>query len=56
MPSLNAITLLQMDGKLSQDEFERAVSLAIDGCKQIYSLQKDALKAKYLNVKAEGEE
>lgn len=56
MPSLNAITLLQMDGKLSQEEFKYAVNLAIDGCKQIYTMQKEALKAKYADVKEEAEE
>jgi exosome complex component RRP41 len=56
MPSLNAITLLQMDGKLTREEFETAVNLAIEGCKQIYVMQKDALKAKYLGVKEEAEE
>jgi len=56
MPNLNAITLLQMDGKLTHEEFENAVNLAIDGCKRIYSMQKEALKAKYINVKEETEE
>ncbi len=56
MPNLNAITLLQMDGKLTLEEFENAVNLAIDGCKKIYSMQKEALKAKYANVKEEAEE
>jgi len=56
MPSLNAVTLLQMDGKLSQEEFKSAVNLAIDGCKQIYAMQKEALKAKYAGVKEEAEE
>jgi exosome complex component RRP41 len=56
MPSLNAITLLQMDGKLSQEEFEMAVNLAIEGCKQIYAMQKEALKAKYVGVKEEADE
>lgn len=56
MPNLNAITLLQMDGKLDQEEFESAVNLAIEGCKQIYPMQKEALKAKYMSVKEEGEE
>ena len=56
MPSLNAITLLQMDGKLSQEEFESAVNLAVEGCKQIYTMQKDALKAKYAEAKEETEE
>jgi exosome complex component RRP41 len=53
MPNLNAVTLLQMDGKLTHEEFERAVNMAIDGCKMIYQMQKDALKAKYVNVKEE---
>ena len=50
MPNLNAITLLQMDGKFTVNEFEKAVSLAIDGCKQLYTFQKEALKTKYLTV------
>jgi exosome complex component RRP41 len=51
MPSLNAVTLLQMDGILSPDEFEKAVNMAMDGCKKIYTLQKEALKTKYMVVK-----
>ncbi len=51
MPSLNAVTLLQMDGILSPDEFEKAVSMAMDGCKKIYDMQKEALKTKYMVVK-----
>jgi len=53
MPNLNAVTLLQMDGKLTHDEFEQAVNMAIEGCKSIYQMQKDALKAKYVNIKEE---
>jgi exosome complex component RRP41 len=56
MPNLNAITLLQMDGKLTYEEFESAVNLAIEGCKQISTMQKEALKAKYVGVKEEAEE
>lgn len=51
IPSLNAITLLQMDGKLSSEEFEKAISMAMDGCKKIYEMQKEALKTKYMVVK-----
>jgi exosome complex component RRP41 len=51
MPNLNAITLLQMDGILTLEEFEKAVNLALEGCKKIYSLQKEALKSKYVSVK-----
>jgi exosome complex component RRP41 len=53
MPNLNAITLLQMDGNLSVDEFEKAISMAIDGCKQLYAQQKEALKSKYVVEEAE---
>jgi exosome complex component RRP41 len=56
MPNLNAITLLQMDGKLTPEEFETAVNLAIGGCKQIYVMQKEALRAKYAGVKEEADE
>ncbi|NLF88100.1 exosome complex exonuclease Rrp41 [Candidatus Bathyarchaeota archaeon] len=51
MPNLNAITLLQMDGILAPAEFEKAVSMAMDGCKKIYEIQKEALKTKYMVVK-----
>jgi exosome complex component RRP41 len=51
MPNLNAITLLQMDGILTLEEFEKAVNLALEGCKKIYALQKEALKSKYVSAK-----
>jgi len=51
MPNLNAITLLQMDGILSLEEFEKAVNLALEGCRKIYDMQKEALRAKYVNIK-----
>lgn len=51
MPNLDAITLLQMDGNLTPEEFEKAMSLAIEGCKKIYNMQREALKARYVSVK-----
>ena len=51
MPALNAITLLQMDGILEPAEFEKAVAMAMEGCKKIYEMQKEALKTKYMVVK-----
>jgi len=52
MPNLNSVTLLQMDGILTYEEFEKAVNLAIEGCKKIYTMQREALSAKYkINVK-----
>lgn len=50
MPIKNNITLLQMDGYLTKDEFMEAVRLAIKGAKAIYQKQREALKEKYLNV------
>lgn len=47
MPKLEKITLLQMDGILSKEEFESCLNLAIDGCMQIYEVQREALKKKY---------
>jgi exosome complex component RRP41 len=51
MPNQNAITLLQMDGTLTHEEFESAVNLALEGCRKIYAMQKEALKVKYMGVK-----
>ncbi len=47
MPKTEHITLLQMDGILSQDDFNGCIDLAIEGCKQIYEVQREALKKKY---------
>ena len=56
MPNLNAVTLLQMDGVLAPEEFETAVNMAIEGCKKIYTVQKEALRTKYMTVKEDKEE
>jgi len=56
MPNLNAVTLLQMDGMLTIEEFEQVVNLALEGCKKTYQLQKEALKVKYVTVKEAVEE
>src|SRR5512135_2344339 len=56
MPNLNAVTLLQMDGILAPEEFEKAVNMAIEGCKKIYATQREALRTKYMTVKEETEE
>ena len=53
MPNLNAVTLLQMDGRLSMEELDKAVNMAIDGCKKIYEIQKEALKTKYKIIQQE---
>ena len=47
MPKLEKVTLLQMDGVLPPEELEECIDLAIEGCKQIYEIQREALKKKY---------
>ncbi|MCW3135234.1 MAG: exosome complex exonuclease Rrp41 [Methanophagales archaeon] len=43
----NTITLLQMDGRLEKEEFERGLKLAMRACHQIYELQRTALIDRY---------
>jgi exosome complex component RRP41 len=56
MPNFNSVSLLQMDGQLTIEELQQALELALDGCKRIHGLQKEALRAKYMAVKEEVEE
>ena len=44
MPRTGEITLLQMDGHLTEEEFGEALDLAINGCKIINEEQKKAIK------------
>jgi exosome complex component RRP41 len=46
-PRTGEILLLQMDGHLTQKEFDIALDLAIKGCKTIAELQKKAILEKY---------
>ncbi len=47
MPNLEKVTLLQLDGILSPDEFKKCVEVGVNGCKIVYDLQKKALNEKY---------
>ncbi len=47
MPRTGEITLLQMDGDLTEEEFQKALDLAIAGCKKINEEQKKAIKNRY---------
>ena len=53
IPRLNQVTLLQMDGKLTEEEVEKGITLAIQGCQEVYKVQVDALKKKYAGVEYE---
>jgi len=47
MPSLEKITLLQLDGVLTPAEYKKCIETGIHGCKIVYELQKKALTEKY---------
>jgi len=47
MPNFEQVTLFQLDGILSSQQFKQAFSFALDGCKRVYQLQKEALMKKY---------
>jgi exosome complex component RRP41 len=47
MPRSGKITLLQTDGHLTPDEFNKALDLAIEVCKKISEEQKNAIKNRY---------
>jgi len=49
MPSLGKITLLQLDGVLTADEYKKCIELGLEGCKQVYEIQKNALREKYFS-------
>ena len=47
MPTDGKITLLQMDGLVSRDQLRKVLDMAKKACKEIYEIQKKALKDKY---------
>ncbi|MGQ0795183.1 MAG: exosome complex exonuclease Rrp41 [Nitrosopumilaceae archaeon] len=47
MPNLGKITLMQLDGILTPSEYKKCLETAIEGCKQVYEIQKKALMEKY---------
>ncbi|MFA5312080.1 MAG: exosome complex exonuclease Rrp41 [Methanomassiliicoccales archaeon] len=55
IPRTGEVVLLQMDGHLTYDEFKYAISLGKKACAEVYELQKDALRRRYV-VESEGEQ
>jgi exosome complex component RRP41 len=47
MPNLGKVTLIQLDGVLTPSEYEKCVNTAIEGCKIVYEIQKNALREKF---------
>jgi exosome complex component RRP41 len=56
MPRSDAVTLMQMDGILTPEEFETAFDMAVKTCHIIHEQQKTILKQRYLSIKQEVEE
>ena len=56
MPNSNLVTLLQMDGILTLPEFEKGLNMAIEACKTLHTMQREALKNKYSQIKEVAEE
>lgn len=55
VPNTKKLTLLQMDGNLTIEEYEQAMDLAMNACNEIYEIQKDALRRRYSTTLEEGE-
>ena len=47
MTSDGEITLLQMDGDVTQEEFKTAIEMCKDGCRQILAMQQETLRNKF---------
>jgi exosome complex component RRP41 len=56
VPNMGLVTLLQMDGNLTTGEFEQGLSMAIEACKTIHTMQRETLKKKFATVKDAVEE
>lgn len=56
MPRLDQVTLLQLDGKLTPDQFNECVDKAITGCRMVYEIQRQALMQKYFGNETEMKE
>ncbi len=50
LPRTGAITLLQMDGSLTKEQYTKAMQLIVESGKVISKIQQDAIKAPYLKA------
>ncbi len=55
MPKSNVISLLQMDGSFTEDEFRQALDLSTNACRKIHDMQREALRQKYHIIRGETE-
>jgi len=47
VPRTGEIVLLQMDGDLTQEQFEKGLGMAVEACKKVSVIQREALKTRY---------
>lgn len=47
-PRTKRVTLMQMDGDLSEKDTKEVINLAIKGCEELYKKQKEALKERWM--------
>ncbi len=52
MPNLGQVTLLQVDGMYTREQFQKAFELAIEKGKQVYEMQRQALTSKFFGGEA----
>ncbi|TFG10567.1 exosome complex exonuclease Rrp41 [Candidatus Heimdallarchaeota archaeon] len=52
-PTLNEVSLLQLDGIFTIDQFDECLDLSIEGAKNLHKIQTEALKQKYADIRAE---
>jgi len=52
-PDINRITLLQLNGVLTQEEFERGLEMTLNAIKKIVEMEKETLRNKYSKVSLE---
>jgi exosome complex component RRP41 len=56
MNQFGEITLCQMDGHMTEEEFGRALDMAVEGCRKLHQMQKQALIEKYGEMASPAEE
>jgi len=52
-PTLNEISLLQLDGVFTLEQFDECLDLSIEGAKRLYDIQTNTLKQRYADIRAE---
>jgi len=52
-PRFNSIVMLQLNGRMTVEEFKRGLALAKKGIDEIYRLQREALKKKFSEISPE---